>query len=362
MKTMKMTARGLIQIAAAASLVGAASLSTAYAAPAADADAQAHESWRAFMHQLNAPWKGCFHASYPSTQWEAVDCAAAPAYRSKLPSNNEQIVGNGKDVVAQAPSGTHFSLAKGSFPTVKGVTSEKSAGVLAFHDEGILGANEYTLQVNTNFAHTAACGSYTNCQAWVQYVLSTNTPVSLTSSQLTGNSEVFIEYWLIDYGSSSKATCPSGFINGGTDEKGPGVDCVQNTAATVVAKGQIPITSLANLTLSGSAAAGGSDAATVTYDNEAYTATVGDSMTDISSGWTVAEFNVVGNAGGSRADFNTGSSITVKVNVTDGSTTAPTCVPPSKIEGTTGETNNLTAGTCSATGGSSPYIEFTESN
>jgi hypothetical protein len=366
MKTMSMNARGLLQIAAAMSLVGAASLSTAYAAPAADdADAKARESWREYMHQLQAPWKGCFHANYPSHQWEEVQCQAAPGYRSKLPSrteNNEQIVGNGKDVVAQAPSGTHFSLVKGSFPTVTGVKTEKSAGVRAFGGGGILGANEYTLQVNTNFAHTAACGTFTKCQAWVQYVLATNTPVSLTSNQLTGNSEVFIEYWLIDYGSSSTAKCPSGFINGGKDQAGPGVDCVQNTAATLVANGQIPITSLANLTLSGSAAAGGSDAATVTFDGQAFTATVADSMTDISSGWNIAEYNVVGNAGGSRADFNTGSSVTVKVNVTDGSTTAPTCLPPSSIKGTTGETNNLTAGACTTGGGSSPFIQFTESN
>lgn len=366
MKTMRPNARGLFQIAAAMSLVGAASLSTAYAAPAADeADAQARQSWREFMHQLSAPWNGCFHASYPSRQWESVKCEAAPGYRSRLPSRidgNEQIVGNGYDVVAQSPSGTFFTQAKGSFPTVTGVKSEKTVGVWAFGFAGIKGANEYTLQVNTNFAHTAACGSYSKCQAWVQYVMSTNTPVSLTSNKLTGNSEVFIEYWLIDYGSSSTSTCPTGFINGGKDAAGPGVDCVQNTPATVVAKGQIPITSLANLTLSGSAAAGGDDAATVTYDGEAYTATVTDSYTDISSGWNLAEFNVVGNAGGSRADFNKGSSVTVKLAVADGTTAAPTCIPTSSRKGTTGETNNLNAGACTATGGASPAIQFTESN
>jgi hypothetical protein len=234
--------------------------------------------------------------------------------------------------------------------------------VFLFGDGGILGANEYTLQVNTNFAHTAACGIYTSCKAWVQYVLSTNTPVSLTSSKLTGNTEVFIEYWLIDYGSTTRATCPTGFIKGGSDSAGPGVDCVQNTAATLVATGQIPITSLASLTLSGSAQAGGSDAATVTYGSQAYTASVTDSYTDIASGWNQAEFNVVGNAGGSRADFNSGTSITVKLAVADGSTVAPTCLAPSKVAGTTGETNNLVAGTCSAAGGASPYIQFTESH
>jgi hypothetical protein len=329
---------------------------------------KAREVWRETMHQINAPAEGCFHASFPSTRWEPVECAPAPGYRSALPKpvnregSREQTIGNAYDFVAEAPSGKYFSLAAGSFPTVTGVTSEKSVGVPAFGDGGILGANEYTLQVNTNFYHSAACGSYSKCVAWQQYVLSTNTPVSLTSSKLTGDTEVFIEYWLIDYGSSRRASCPSGFINGGSDAEGPGVDCVQNTAATLVATGQVPITKLASLTLSGSATAGGTDKATVTYGTNAYTATVKDSYTDIASGWSEAEFNVLGNAGGSEAEFNSGSSITAKIALTYGSTTAPTCLSPSSDAGTTGETNNLNPGSCSATGGSAPSITFTESD
>jgi hypothetical protein len=247
--------------------------------------------------------------------------------------------------------------------TVTGVKSEKSVGVAAFGDGGILGSNEYTLQVNTNFFHSAACGNSTNCIAWQQYVLSTNTPVSLTSNGLTGNTEVFIEYWLIDFGvHNGKNICPSGFIDAGADSAGPGDDCVQNTAATKIFTGQIPITDLASLTLSGSAKSGGTDAATVTFDGEAFSATVSDSFTDIASGWSMVEFNVLGNAGGSEAVFNTPVSLTAKIALTDGSTVAPTCLPPSDTDGTTGETNNLTAGSCTTTGGSSPFIEFTESN
>jgi hypothetical protein len=333
------------------------------------ADVQAREAWREAIHKISPPEEGCFHASYPSTQWEKVECAPAPGYRSALPkpgnrdARREQTVGNGYDYVAQAPSGHVFSLAAGSFPTVTGVKTEKSVGVPAFGDGGILGSNEYTLQVNTNFYNSAACAGYSGCLAWQQYVLSTNTPVSLTSNKLTGDTEVFIEYWLINYGSSSNASCPSDFINGGADSEGPGVDCVQNTPASLIYKGQIPITELASLKLSGSAKSGGTDAAVATFGSDAYTATVKDSYTDISSGWTQAEFNVLGNAGGSKADFNTsGVSVTVKIALTDGSTSTPTCVSPSDYDGTTGETNNLTLGSCSATGGSSPYIEFTEKN
>ena len=105
--------------------------------------------------------------------------------------------------------------------------------------------------------------------------MSTNTPVSLTSNQLTDKTEVFIEYWLINYGvDNGSDICPSGFLDGGADAEGPGDDCVQNTKATVIANGQLPITDLAGLKLSGSAKPGGTDTATVTYGTEAYKATV----------------------------------------------------------------------------------------
>jgi hypothetical protein len=186
--------------------------------------------------------------------------------------------------------------------------------------------------------------------------------VSLTSNQLTNKTEVFIEYWLIDYGGSTSSQCPAGFVNAGADAEGPGVDCVQNTKATVIANGQLPITNLASLKLSGSAVLYGTDGATVTYDGEAYTATVADKLTDIAGGWTQAEFNVFGNAGGSEAEFNTGASLTVNLVLTDGSTAAPTCEPPSVVDGTTGETNNLKPVSCTTVGGSTPSIVFTERN
>jgi hypothetical protein len=84
-----------------------------------------------------------------------------------------------------------------------------------------------------------------------------------------------------------------------------------------------------------------------------------DSVVDISAVWRQSEFNVVGNAGGSEAVFNSGSSVSVKVALTDGSTAAPTCVANA---GSTGETNNLNLGTCTTAGGTTPSIQFTESN
>ncbi|MGD0866321.1 MAG: hypothetical protein ABSA49_12275, partial [Rhizomicrobium sp.] len=69
--------------------------------------------------------------------------------------------------------------------------------------------------------------------------------------------------------------------------------------------------------------------------------------------------NIFGDGGGSVASFNKGSSITVKVNIANGRR-APDCVAHG---GTTGETNNLTLGKkCTASGGKTPAISFTESN
>jgi hypothetical protein len=119
---------------------------------------------------------------------------------------------------------------------------------------------------------------------------------------------------------------------------------------------------LAELELSATAKHGGNDEATAIYGTHAYKASVKDSLTDISTVWSDAEFNVVGNAGGSRADFNSGSALLVKMALSYGSTTAPKCQPPSKNLGTTGETNNLTLISCGAEGGSKPEIEFVEEN
>ena len=97
--------------------------------------------------------------------------------------------------------------------------------------------------------------------------------------------------------------------------------------------------------LTGTATAGGDDSVTLYYGSDVYSVSANDDVLDISSVWDKAEFNVVGNGGGSRADFNSGSSITVSLFLSDGSTSAPTCVAN---DGTTGETNNLKLGTCAA--------------
>jgi len=157
-----------------------------------------------------------------------------------------------------------------------------------------------------------------------------------------------MQYWLINWGTSK---CPTSFTKSSPD-------CYTNSAITTAP--DMPITDLGELTLSGSAIAGGNDTVVFNNGSDAYSASGSDSKLDISSVWQQTEFNVVGDAGGSRADFNTGASVTVKIALTDGSTSAPTCVADS---GSTGETNNLDLSkTCTASAGSSPSIQFVEAN
>jgi hypothetical protein len=330
----------------AAGLASAFSVSPVLAGESAEAsvdpEAVARESWRTFMSQNPASEEGCFQAAYPSYFWEKVQCkvAAHPNFRSvaRKPQNLE-VTGNGNDFAARVTG--LITKAVGTFPTVTGVKTEKSVGVAAFGGGGILGTNEFSLQINSNFTGTtAACAGHSGCTVWQQYVYAPDFAVQ-------GEAAVFIESWLINFGSN---TCPRGFESDGAG------DCVINSAFT--AAPDVSITTLGKLSLTGTATAGGNDTVVFSNGTNAFQLTAKDSVVDIAQVWTEAEFNVVGNAGGSRAQFNTGSSVTVKLALTDGSTAAPTCVAN---DGTTGETNNLNLHTCSTASGT-PSIQFTESN
>jgi hypothetical protein len=66
----------------------------------------------------------------------------------------------------------------------------------------------------------------------------------------------------------------------------------------------------------------------------------GDGLTDLSENWKIAEFDVFGNAGGSEAIFNQGTSLTVSVEANTSPYKAkPTCALSTS---TTAESNNLT--------------------
>lgn len=313
----------------AAGVLAAASLSSAFAAEAIDdAEARAQESWREAIVQTEVPSEGCFYSSYPSRTWNKVACAVAPniPYMPRR-GRSPQTAGNGNDYAAQVTSG-RIKKTIGSFPKVTAVTSES----------GALGANDYSLQLNSNFMqNTPACNGAavpSNCLAWQQFVYA------------SGYTAAFMQYWLIGW----NTTCPAGWNTFGSD-------CYTNSAATFVP--QEAITSLKTLKLSGQARAKGKDTMVLTAGTQAYSTTGKDSVVDLATAWVESEFNIIGDGEGSAATFNAGSSVTVKVAVANGTTTAPVCAPDA---GTTGETNNLNLGSCTATSATTPYIKFVESN
>jgi len=313
----------MIRFTITAGLLSAASLSSAFAAQADDySEAQAQETWREAIAHTEVPAEGCFYASYPGMVWNRIECAVAP-HIPYTPRRGpiSQTVGNGNDYAASVAG--LMSRAVGSFPKVTGVTSET----------GALGANDYSLQLNSNFMVTAACKGKSGCLSWQQFVYS------------SGYAVAFMQYWLINYG-----TCPAGWFTYTPD-------CYMNSAAVAVP--QEAITALETLKVSGAAKARGKDTMIMTVGTLAYTTTGKDSVVDLASDWSESEFNIIGDGNSSGATFNTGSSIKVKIAVTSGTTNAPTCASNA---GTTGETNNLNLGSCTGTGGAEPYIKFTESN
>lgn len=292
---------------------------------------EALEAWHKAMAKTPLPKKGCFHVSHPATTWEETPCVAPPDVSFRISHKNDigpETVGNGTDDSAQVVG--VLSSVVGSFPTVTGVTSES---------DGI--ANSFSLQVNTNFFTTSTCNgspNQPNCRGWQQFIFANDGSTGV----------VFMQYWLINYGTP----CPTGW----TAFSG---SCYKNSAGT-----SVPVQTIANLSrlkLTGNATPGGQDTAIISTGSGNLQATGQDSVLNVAQGWNFAEFNIFGD-GSARptASFNAGSTITVRIGLTNGSTDSPTCV----VGGTTGERNNLTLvpASCCPSGGASPAIRFLQSN
>jgi hypothetical protein len=317
------------------------------------AEVQARMAWRdTVMHQSSPDKRGCFHVAYPKTEWSEVACTTAPnrPFAHWLPNSKNivadaalangraQTVGDGVDYVAEVPGLLSYSV--GGFTTVSNVTSET----------GALGANDYSLQLNSNFMNTSACSGHSGCLAWQQFIYS------------SGEQAVFMQYWLINYG-----TCPSGWNTYGSS-------CWMNSAAVSVP--EIPISELKQLSVWANAYSGSYDqvglgtgnysvpGGITAFGGDFFLVKEPDSVLYLTSDWKESEFNIFGDGGGSAATFNSGASLQVLIQLGEqgGALSAPTCVSNA---GTTGETNNLTLGGCSATAGTSstnPSISFGESN
>lgn len=332
---------------------------------------KALEDWRASMERAFKPWmpaEGCFQATYPSVQWVAVPCVAAPpgpVHKAGRPfgksgpaqkqyvekfdiasssSMQPETVGNGVDYMAQV-TGANLLSATGSFDSVSGVTAENDGGT----------ANDFSLQLNSNFFDTAVCnGLPTNgnaCLGWEQFLFTPEYTNSTTEY-------VYIQYWLLNV-----TACPGGWILAG----GAAGGCYRNSASVPVPSSVNAIANLANLTLNGSIA-NGNDTVTLASGTTIYKLTANDNVVNLANGWNTAEFNIFGAGNSTQATLNNGSTLVVRTTVDNGTFAAPACLNG----GTTAETSNLTLGNqcCSFSGqaananGSAtlPSIAFVESN
>jgi hypothetical protein len=319
--------RSVLGVAIAASLIGAIGFAQAAAAGGIDPARQA--AWSSAIARTPTPGSGCFTASFPLTIWKQVKCSVAPQ-RPYVPASghgNAQTTGDGNDYSAVV-SGAFMTSTVGSFPKVKGVTSEKDGNR----------ANSYSLQVNSNFmSGSPACAAANvpaNCLAWEQFVYSSTEQAA------------FMQYWLIHYTGGS-VHCPSGWASFSDD-------CFKNSAS-VHAPNQT-IDQLPFLQVSGAIAAG-IDTLVFTTKTQAYSTTGADTVVSLGTGWNASEFNIIGDGGGSEATFNAGSKVTVRVQVNNGEAAAPVC---QANDGTTGETNNLNLKKCKVKGGAAPYAQFAE--
>jgi hypothetical protein len=300
------------------------------------------EDWRASILLVPQPKKGCFTAKFPSKEWKEVPCVPGPDY--PMPPRGgivPEVVGNGNDVAAQAPSG-FISSATGSM-TLSNVTSE--SGQIAASGPQV--ANAYTLQINTDFFVSTVCSGSPNpgCRGWEQFVFENNNV----------SHRAFIQYWLIRY----NTTCPAGWTQFPAP---PDIYCViLANSSGAVSTPPVPATNLGQVTLTGNASAG-SDSITMTIGASAFQR-VGDNAVNAAAGWKIAEFNVLGDGGnavgvGSQATFNPGASIETRTRINYGGTAPPVCV----AQGFTAETNNLNFGpTAPAASPPGPAIIFTES-
>jgi hypothetical protein len=252
-------------------------------------------------------------------------------------------VGNGHDDVAKSP-GTIIGNSTGSFPSITGLVSET---------DSVFGANEFGLQVNSQFfpgvstPYTGDKSGYTG--SWEQFVF-INDPSRIYGTQ------IFIQYWLLGYG-STYGGCPSKPPSIGNGWYQYGSDCFANSGSTLVPTQTA--TNLANLILTGYANIGSSDENLFCIAGEGcYTVALTDQVVDLYQYWLQSEFNVFGLGDGSQANFNAGTSITVAnaLKNQSGNVIVPSCVKT----GYTGETNNLKLGSCSSE--SSGEIVFSESN
>jgi hypothetical protein len=238
---------------------------------------------------------------------------------------------------------------------MSGVTSESDNGVGT-------GTNYYGLQDNSNtFTCNTSDTGGVNAKCWEQFVF-INDPGA--SAGL-----VYIQYWLIGY-LNSHTSCPSTYTylaspGWMTPSPNPTSSCYANSGTSYTTPLENP-SSLTSYQLKGYADLSGYDESVFCHTTTCYAVAISYTVLDLNGGWTYAEWNVLGYGGGSTACFNgsgspcSGPSGSPSVMVeqylynSGGTNTASSCLSG----GTTGETNSLTLGSCSAIVSPAPYYMY----
>ncbi len=294
-------------------------------------------------------------AALPAVPEAASSLSAAPLEPAVAVPDSTPTAGDGNDWYADAPTGDVIGVVTGSFPAEAGVTGEvANLGPGGGPPNGgpacpVGTSNCYGLQINTNEFPTtyASSGGPISTSGSEQYVY-----------QDAGTS-AFMGIWVILYGFT---TCPNPSPSGFSAWDLLLGNCYAHTPFVSVPA--VPVTDLANVTMTAYANQSGSDAL-VFCVNPAIsgwpvcTSTSGSDAIGLSEAWTVAEFNVLGDNGGSQATFNGGAALQVQTQIAadGGAPLVPTCAGAPGVH--TVENNNLYLWPCSA---SSTGILFWEAN
>src|SRR5215475_2061811 len=317
------------------------------------------KAWRSDMLKTPTPKHGCFHLTYPNTEWQEVPCRIAPdvPYPMRTPPRPDDVGGSAGDFAAQVA---------GSISTAIGLLNTDTS----ISESGPGGANDFALQLNTNqLSDTSLCTpprptpKSPNCKGWQQFIFSNL------------NHGGFIQYWLINY-FDNRATCSTGVDveHGGccpldwkASPPAPGIfgGCYLNGPKSAPPTPLVTLTTeaLADLNLVGRVTAD-SDTVVVAKDTQhLYHADGLGNILNLAGNWKDVEFNIVGDGNASKATFSDGSTINVRIDVGGNATCA---TPPT---GLTAESNNLTivkgrSGPCCTWTGNDGEggIMFTESN
>jgi uncharacterized protein YjbI with pentapeptide repeats len=259
-------------------------------------------------------------------------------------------VGDGNDWYADAPGGSVIGVVTGSFPAEAGITGEVSAvGPGGGPNCAVGTSNCYGLQINTNSFNTTYASS--------------GGPIATTGSEQyvyqDGGSSAIMGIWVILYGfSSCPSPSPAGYSSWDLDLG----NCYAHSP--FVAVPPVPVTDFPAVTMTAYANQSGNDSL-VFCVNPAIsgwpvcTATSASDAIGLSEAWTVAEFNVFGDNGGSQAAFNGGAALQVQTQIAaeGGSAIVPSCAGAPGVH--TVEDNNLYLWPC---GASSSGILFWEAN